>query len=57
MAHGYSKIEGKPRSTACHGTVGMQHAAMAIYNAFCDRVPVFYPAGNTLDATMRRPAW
>jgi thiamine pyrophosphate-dependent acetolactate synthase large subunit-like protein len=39
----------------CHGTVGLQHAAMGIYNAYCDRVPVFILAGNTLDATMRRP--
>jgi len=35
--------------------VGMQHAAMAIYNAYCDRVPVYIMAGNTLDATLRRP--
>ena len=28
---------------------------MAIYNAYCDRVPVFILAGNTLDATTRRP--
>ena len=40
---------------SCHGTVGMQHAAMAIYNAFCDRVPIYVLAGNTLDATLRRP--
>lgn len=28
---------------------------MAIYNAFCDRVPVYVILGNTLDATMRAP--
>ena len=28
---------------------------MAIYNAYCDRVPVFMIVGNTIDATMRRP--
>ena len=28
---------------------------MAIYNAYCDRVPVYILAGNTLDATLRRP--
>src|SRR5678810_1184531 len=55
MAHGYFKAEGKPMAVLCHGTVGMQHAAMAIYNAYCDRVPVYILAGNTLDATMRRP--
>ena len=55
MAHGYFKAEGKPMGVLCHGTVGMQHAAMAIYNAYCDRVPVYLLAGNTLDATQRRP--
>src|SRR5512139_1681642 len=55
MAHGYYKAEGKPMAVLCHGTVGMQHAAMAIYNAYCDRVPVYILAGNTLDATLRRP--
>ena len=55
MAHGYFKAEGKPMAVLCHGTVGLQHAAMAIYNAYCDRVPVYIMAGNTLDATLRRP--
>ncbi|HEY1307363.1 MAG TPA: thiamine pyrophosphate-dependent enzyme [Vicinamibacterales bacterium] len=55
IAHGYFKAEGKPMAVLCHGTVGMQHAAMAIYNAYCDRVPVYIMAGNTLDATLRRP--
>ena len=55
MAHGYYKAEGKPMAVLCHGTVGMQHAAMAIYNAYCDRVPVYIMAGNSLDATLRRP--
>jgi len=55
MAHGYSKIEGKPLGVLAHGTVGLQHAAMGIYNAFCDRVPIFIIVGNTIDATMRRP--
>ena len=40
MAHGYFKITGKPLLVPCHGTVGLQHATMAIYNAWCDRVPV-----------------
>ena len=41
MAHGYAKVEGKPLAVFAHGTVGVQHAAMAIYNAYCDRVPVY----------------
>src|SRR6266699_4371837 len=55
MAHGYSKIEGKPLGVLAHGTVGLQHAAMGIYNAYCDRAPVYIIVGNAIDATMRRP--
>jgi thiamine pyrophosphate-dependent acetolactate synthase large subunit-like protein len=55
MAHGYAKIDGKPLCVLAHGTVGLQHAAMAVYNAFCDRVPVYMILGNLLDATSRRP--
>ena len=55
MAHGYFKVTGKPLMTLCHGTVGLQHASMAIYNAWCDRVPVIVVGGNDLDATKRPP--
>jgi acetolactate synthase-1/2/3 large subunit len=55
MCHGYSKIEGKPLLVCIHGTVGLQHAAMALYNAWCDRAPVFAIVGNVLDSTIRRP--
>ena len=37
-------------ASMAHGTVGLQHAAMAVYNAWCDRVPVIMFAGNFLDA-------
>ena len=54
MAHGYAKIEGRPMMVMAHGTVGLQHASMAIYNAYADRVPVYVVLGNILDATFRR---
>jgi thiamine pyrophosphate-dependent acetolactate synthase large subunit-like protein len=54
MANGYAKIEGKPVLVCAHGTVGIQHAAMAIYNAYCDQAPVFIVAGNIADAAERR---
>ena len=54
MAHGYAKIEGKPLMIMAHGTVGLQHASMAIYNAFADRVPVYIVLGNIADETWRR---
>src|SRR5579863_2889347 len=54
MAHGYAKIEGKPLMIMAHGTVGLQHASMAIYNAFADRVPVYIVLGNIADIGWRR---
>ncbi len=55
MCHGYAKAAGKPMGMLAHGTVGLQHATMAVYNAWCDRVPVMMFAGNFLDADKRRP--
>ena len=55
MAHGYAKAAGKPMAVYAHGTVGLQHGAMAIYNAWCDRVPIVMFAGNGIDADKRRP--
>ena len=55
IAHGYYKIANKPLLTTCHGTVGLMHATMNIYNAFCDHAPVVVIAGNDLDAAYRPP--
>ena len=55
IAHGYYKIANKPLMTTCHGTVGLMHATMNIYNAFCDHAPVIVIAGNDLDAAHRPP--
>jgi thiamine pyrophosphate-dependent acetolactate synthase large subunit-like protein len=55
MAHGYAKAAGKPMAAIVHGTVGLQHGAMAIYNAWVDRVPIALFCGNGSDATTRRP--
>src|SRR5262245_45446606 len=55
LADGYAQVEGKPLVVAAHGTVGLQHAAMAVYNSFCGRIPVYIIVGNSLDAATRRP--
>jgi acetolactate synthase-1/2/3 large subunit len=55
MSHGYAKIEGKPMACMMHTTVGLQHGAMAIYNAYADRVPIFMMVGASIDAA-RRPS-
>ena len=55
IAHGYYKASGKMMAMLAHGSVGIQHAAMAVYNAWCDRVPVMLIGGNFMDAAQRRP--
>ncbi len=55
MAQGFAKMEGKPIAMACHGVVGLQHATMAMYNAWCDRVPVLVFGGNIMEADKRAP--
>ncbi len=55
MAQGYAKIAGKPMAMICHGVVGLQHATMAMYNAWCDRVPVIVMGGNIVEANKRAP--
>src|SRR5262245_39732905 len=46
MAHGYAKAEGKPMVAVLHATIGIQHAAMSIYQAYYDRVPVVILVGR-----------
>jgi acetolactate synthase-1/2/3 large subunit len=55
MAHAYFKVSGKPQMVLCHGTVGLQHGAMAVYNAWCDRAAVLVVGGTDLDAAHRAP--
>lgn len=55
MTHGYFKVAGKPAAALCHGTVGLQHAAMAVYNAWCDRAASVIMVGNRMDADSRQP--
>jgi acetolactate synthase-1/2/3 large subunit len=53
MCHGYAKIEGRPMMALIHGDIGLQHASMAIYNAYVDRVPVYMIVGNHVDGAER----
>ncbi len=53
MAHGYAKASGKPMMALIHGTVGLLHSSMAIYNAYADRVPIYIVVGNHADSTER----
>jgi thiamine pyrophosphate-dependent acetolactate synthase large subunit-like protein len=56
LAHGYAKAKGRPMAAIVHDIVGLQHASMAIFNAFCDRAPILVlGGGGPMDATKRRP--
>src|SRR3954467_14416206 len=56
IAHGYAKVTGKAMATAVHSNVGLFHATMAIFNAWCDRMPVvILGATGPVDAAKRRP--
>src|ERR1700749_3906385 len=56
VAHGYAKVTERPMAVALHTNVGLMHATMALFNAFCDRVPLLVLAASApLDAARRRP--
>jgi thiamine pyrophosphate-dependent acetolactate synthase large subunit-like protein len=56
IAHGWAKVTGEPMLVAVHANVGLMHATMALYNAWCDRVPMLVIGANgPLDAAKRRP--
>jgi thiamine pyrophosphate-dependent acetolactate synthase large subunit-like protein len=56
IAHGYAKVTGTAMAAAVHSNVGLFHATMAIFNAWCDRMPVvILGATGPVDAAKRRP--
>ena len=56
LAHGWAKVTGKPMLAVVHANVGLMHATMAIFNAWCDRAPlIVLGATGALDAVRRRP--
>ena len=67
LAHGYARVTGRPLAVALHANVGLMHATMAIFNAWCDRIPILLlggvgpidavqaPAVGRLDPHVARP--
>lgn len=56
IAQGYAKATGRPMAVAVHSNVGLMHATMAIFNAWCDRQPMLIlGATGPVDASLRRP--
>jgi len=56
IAHGYAKVGGCMMGAVVHSNVGLMHASMAVFNAWCDRVPLLLlGATGPWDAARRRP--
>src|SRR5690242_769903 len=56
IAQGWAKVTGRALAVAVHSNVGLFHATMAIFNAWCDRMPVLIlGATGPVDAAKRRP--
>lgn len=56
IAQGYAKATGEPLLVALHSNVGLMHGSMALFNAWCDRVPmIVLGATGPVDAAKRRP--
>ena len=56
IAHGYAKVTDTPMAVALHTNVGLMHACMAVFNAWCDRKPmIIFGANGPQDADKRRP--
>ncbi len=56
IAHGYAKVTGRAMAAMVHSNVGLMHGTMAIFNAWCDRMPMLIlGATGPVDAVKRRP--
>jgi thiamine pyrophosphate-dependent acetolactate synthase large subunit-like protein len=56
IAQGFAKVTGRAMGAIVHSNVGLMHATMAIFNAWCDRMPVLVlGATGPVDAMKRRP--
>jgi thiamine pyrophosphate-dependent acetolactate synthase large subunit-like protein len=56
IADGYSRVTDEPMAVALHSNVGLMHATMPIFNAWCDRRPMLIiGATGPVDAHKRRP--
>lgn len=56
IAEGYARVTETPMAAIVHSNVGLMHATMPIFNAWCDRTPVIvFGATGPVDAHKRRP--
>ncbi|MCK9508030.1 MAG: thiamine pyrophosphate-binding protein [Pigmentiphaga sp.] len=57
IAHGYAKATDEPMGAVLHSNVGLMHGSMAIFNAYCDRMPVFVLGATGPGEPQKRRPW
>jgi thiamine pyrophosphate-dependent acetolactate synthase large subunit-like protein len=57
VAHGYAKATGEPMACVLHSNVGLLHGMMGLFNAWCDRVPMFVLGATGPVASEKRRPW
>lgn len=56
IAHGWAKVTDRALPVAVHSNVGLMHASIGMFNAWCDRAPMLVlGATGPVDASRRRP--
>jgi len=56
IAQGYATVTDQPLAAFVHSNVGLMHATMGVFDAWCARRPVvIFGATGPVDATKRRP--
>src|SRR5512145_2767405 len=56
IAHGWAKVTGRAMAAVVHSNVGLMHASMAVFNAWCDSAPLLLiGATGPVDPALRRP--
>ena len=57
IAHGYAKATGEPMACVLHSNVGLLHGMMSLFNAWCDRAPMFVLGATGPVAAEKRRPW
>jgi thiamine pyrophosphate-dependent acetolactate synthase large subunit-like protein len=57
IAHGYAKATGEPMACVLHSNVGLLHGMMSLFNAWCDRAPLFVLGATGPVAAEKRRPW
>src|SRR5690606_36994706 len=57
IAHGYAKATDEPMGAVLHSNVGLMHGSMAIFNAYCDRMPVLVLGATGPGEPQKRRPW